>query len=79
MIHGVIRANGAYSEIGEYFFALEQQPDDPLLLLCIGVAYVNYAMGKSVVDKHYMVMRGFAFLYRYSELRNHNQVCQSFC
>ncbi len=37
-------------------------PGEPLLLLCLGVCYINMAMGKKVVDRNRAVLLGFAFL-----------------
>ncbi|KAK9830261.1 hypothetical protein WJX72_010654 [[Myrmecia] bisecta] len=61
---------GAYSTaLGELFHAYRLAPREPLTLLCIGVAYINQAMSKKVLDRDHAVLQAFAFLQEYAEYR----------
>lgn len=48
--------------LSEYFHAYRFLPSEPLLLMCIGVAFLNLATGRKVPDRNRAVLQGFAFL-----------------
>ena len=42
--------------------AYNQAPDEPLTLLCIGVAHLNQAMSRKVPDRDAALLAAFAFI-----------------
>lgn len=48
--------------IGEYFQAYRSGTQQPLILLCIAVAYIQHAMTRKVDDRNRTVLQAFAFL-----------------
>ena len=54
---------GNYSlALNEYMHAYRLAPQEPLVLLCIGVALLNQVMQKKVPDRDRAVLQCFAFL-----------------
>ena len=49
----------------EYFRAYKLMPREPLVLLCIGICYINMVMNKRNADRGETAMQGFSFLYMY--------------
>ena len=61
--HVLSSTAGLYPEaLSEYFHAYRLWPHEPLVLLCIGVTYVNMACTRRVPDRNRAVLQGFAFL-----------------
>ena len=48
--------------VGEFFQAYRLGPQQPLTLLCIGLAYIQQAMTRKVDDRNRTVLQAFAFL-----------------
>ncbi|EFJ04351.1 hypothetical protein SELMODRAFT_432497 [Selaginella moellendorffii] len=57
----------------EYLQAYKQQPEDPFINLCVGVSFINLSQGFRLSNRNQCVLQGFAFLYKYQRLSNHNQ------
>ncbi|EQC33244.1 hypothetical protein SDRG_09227 [Saprolegnia diclina VS20] len=51
--------------VGELTLAHLELPDDPLVLLCIGLAYLNSSMQRTVQDRQQSVVKAFAFFQTY--------------
>lgn len=49
--------------------ACRQLPQEPLLLLCLGVSQINLALSKRAHDRNTAVLRGFGALHAYARLR----------
>lgn len=61
---------GMYGEaISEYYEAYALAPREPLVLFCLGIAFLNYAASKHVPDRHAAVMYAFSFLEEYGRER----------
>jgi general transcription factor 3C polypeptide 3 (transcription factor C subunit 4) len=41
-------------------------PDDPIINLCLGVAYLSHATSRNVGDRHACILKSFAFFVRYA-------------
>ncbi|EJT97237.1 TPR-like protein [Dacryopinax primogenitus] len=54
-----------------FFFlhAYELDPHDPLLCLCLAVAYLGRSMQRQSDNRHHQIVQGLAFLTRYKTLR----------
>jgi general transcription factor 3C polypeptide 3 (transcription factor C subunit 4) len=66
----VLMCGGSYmAALNYYFRAFAITPDDPILNLSIGVAYVQHAMKRLSENRQYQIQQGLAFVNRYYELR----------
>lgn len=63
-------ANGHYMNALNYYFrAYAVQPDNPLTLLSMSIAYGHLAFRKSADNRHYLVLQALAFLREYQDAR----------
>ncbi|KAF2864639.1 hypothetical protein BDV95DRAFT_588668 [Massariosphaeria phaeospora] len=66
----VLCCGGSYlAAINYYFRAFTITPNDPLLSLSIGVAYIQHALKRLSENRQYQIQQGLAFVYRYYDLR----------
>lgn len=71
----VFMSGGTYTSALNYFFrAFALTPEDPVLSLCIGVAYYQHAMKRNSENRQYQIQQGIAFLTRYQDLRNKSKL-----
>ncbi|XP_061082620.1 general transcription factor 3C polypeptide 3 isoform X3 [Conger conger] len=59
--------------LGQYMQAFRSKPNEPLYSLCVGLTFFHMASQKFVIKRHPLLLQGFTFLTRYSELRGHSQ------
>ncbi|XP_052834230.1 general transcription factor 3C polypeptide 3-like [Octopus bimaculoides] len=59
--------------LGEYVNVYRQQPSDPLVNLCIGLAFIHMACQKFSSKKHALLIQGLSFVNAYTELRGECQ------
>ena len=55
--------------VGELTLAHQKHPQDPLILFCIGLAFLSASMQRTINDRQHTVIKAFAFLQRYQECR----------
>eukprot|EP01069_Polyplicarium_translucidae_P011297 Polyplicarium_translucidae@DN3796_c0_g1_i1.p1 len=55
--------------VAEYTRAHRLMPRDDLTCLCLATAYLNLATSRRIADRHSVILRGFAVLARYLEMR----------
>ncbi|KAF3005162.1 transcription factor TFIIIC subunit tfc4 [Curvularia kusanoi] len=66
----VLIAGGSYmAALNYYFRAFTLMPNDPVLNLSIGTAYIQHAMKRLSENRQFQIQQGLAFVYRYYELR----------
>ncbi|KAF2033382.1 hypothetical protein EK21DRAFT_59046 [Setomelanomma holmii] len=66
----VLTCGGSYmAALNYYFRAFAITPDDPILNLSIGVAYIQHAMKRLSENRQFQIQQGLAFINRYYELR----------
>jgi general transcription factor 3C polypeptide 3 (transcription factor C subunit 4) len=66
----VLMCGGSYmAALNYYFRALTLTPEDPILNLSIGVAYIQHAMKRLSENRQYQIQQGLSFVYRYYDLR----------
>jgi general transcription factor 3C polypeptide 3 (transcription factor C subunit 4) len=71
----VLMCGGSYMPALNYYFrAFAITPDDPILNLSIGVAYIQHAMKRLSENRQYQIQQGLAFVNRYYELRTRDNV-----
>ncbi|KAJ8350507.1 hypothetical protein SKAU_G00256370 [Synaphobranchus kaupii] len=59
--------------LGQYMQAVRAKPNEPLYNLCVGLTFFHMSSQKFVIKRHPLLLQGFSFLMRYSELRGHSQ------
>jgi general transcription factor 3C polypeptide 3 (transcription factor C subunit 4) len=73
--HALMCGGGAYQAALNYYFrAYTLCPDDAVLNLSIGMAYVQHAMKRLSENRQFQIQQGLAFVYRYYELRTKDGV-----
>lgn len=55
--------------VGEFTLAHQKQPSDPLILFCIGLAFLSASMQRTINDRQHTVAKAFAFLQHYERAR----------
>uniref|UniRef100_K3WLF4 Uncharacterized protein n=1 Tax=Globisporangium ultimum (strain ATCC 200006 / CBS 805.95 / DAOM BR144) TaxID=431595 RepID=K3WLF4_GLOUD len=55
--------------VGEFTLAHQKQPSDPLILFCIGLAFLSASMQRTINDRQHTVAKAFAFLQHYERTR----------
>ncbi|KAF2278367.1 TPR-like protein [Westerdykella ornata] len=71
----VLAAGGSYTAALNYYFrAFALTPKDPILNLCIGIAYIQHGMKRLSENRQYQIQQGLSFIYRYYELRTESDV-----
>ncbi|TVU44834.1 hypothetical protein EJB05_04295 [Eragrostis curvula] len=57
----------------DYLEAYKLEPKNPLIVLCVGTALINLALGFRLQNKNQCIVHGFAFLYKYLRLCGNSQ------
>jgi general transcription factor 3C polypeptide 3 (transcription factor C subunit 4) len=66
----VLMCGGSYmAALNYYFRAFALTPEDPMLNLAIGVAYIQHAMKRLSENRQFQIQQGLSFVYRYYDLR----------
>lgn len=66
----VLICGGSYmAALNYYFRAFALTPNDPILNLSIGTAYIQHAMKRLSENRQFQIQQGLAFVYRYYDLR----------
>lgn len=55
--------------VGELTLAHHKHPTDPLILFCIGLAFLSASMQRTINDRQHTVAKAFAFLQQYERTR----------
>jgi general transcription factor 3C polypeptide 3 (transcription factor C subunit 4) len=70
-----LSCGGSYmAALNYYFRAFALTPDDPVLNLSIGIAYIQHAMKRLSENRQYQIQQGLAFVNRYYELRTKDDI-----
>jgi general transcription factor 3C polypeptide 3 (transcription factor C subunit 4) len=66
----VLMCGGSYmAALNYYFRAFALTPEDPMLNLAIGVAYIQHAMKRLSENRQFQIQQGLSFVHRYYDLR----------
>uniref|UniRef100_A0A8C6TJJ2 General transcription factor IIIC, polypeptide 3 n=1 Tax=Neogobius melanostomus TaxID=47308 RepID=A0A8C6TJJ2_9GOBI len=71
--HNAMVSGSFKHALGQYVRAFQTHPKTPLYSLCLGLTYFHMASQKYVAKRHALILQGFAFLWRYVELRGECQ------
>ncbi|GAM87484.1 hypothetical protein ANO11243_055090 [Dothideomycetidae sp. 11243] len=67
--HVMAAAQSWTGALNYYFRALSMRPDDPVLLLCVGLSYIQGAMKRQAENRHWSILTGLGFLGTYRRVR----------
>lgn len=70
----LMKGTSYLSALNYYFRAFAITPDDPILNLSIGLAYIQHAMKRLSENRHFQLLQGLTFVHRYHELRTKDNV-----
>ncbi|EEB06773.1 transcription factor tfiiic complex subunit sfc4 [Schizosaccharomyces japonicus yFS275] len=72
LLYGHIMAGGRswIPALNYYSRAYAASPEDPMINLSLGLAYIHRAMQRQTDNRHYQIVQGFTFLYRYYDIRS---------
>ncbi|PRP83047.1 hypothetical protein PROFUN_09902 [Planoprotostelium fungivorum] len=62
-----------FGALKHYFRAYKLSPKEPIISLCIGVAYLGASMNRKLGDRHDAVVKAFTFFDQYSRLNGENE------
>lgn len=71
MLYGHILASGRsyISALNYYTRAYSVLPNNPMIMFCIGLAYLHRSMQRQSENRHMQVLQGMTFLFEYFDLR----------
>ncbi|KAF2267689.1 TPR-like protein [Lojkania enalia] len=72
--HAMANGQNFITALNYYFRAYALTPDDPILNLSIGLAYLQHALKRLSENRQYQIQQGFSFIYRYYDLRTKDGV-----
>jgi general transcription factor 3C polypeptide 3 (transcription factor C subunit 4) len=71
----VLMCGGSYMGALNYLFrAFAVTPDDPVVNLSIGIAYIQHAMKRLAENRQFQIQQGLSFINRYYEIRTKDDV-----
>ena len=71
MIYGhILVAGSSYVYALNYFHrALSLDPKNPMIMLSLGLSYIQYALKRQVDNRQYVIMQGIAMVHQYYTIR----------
>jgi general transcription factor 3C polypeptide 3 (transcription factor C subunit 4) len=61
--------------VPDYFFrAYALDPENAMIQLYIALGYIHYGLKRQSSNRHYLVMQGFAFLFKYYDKRSKSEL-----
>jgi general transcription factor 3C polypeptide 3 (transcription factor C subunit 4) len=71
----VLMCSGSYmAALNYYYRAFALTPDDPIINLGIGLAYIQHGMKRLSENRQFQIQQGLSFVYRYYEIRTKDSV-----
>lgn len=64
------------SALNYFFRAYALDPENPVVLLSIGLSYIHQAIKRQAENRHYMIMQGLSFMQEYRRVREQSSVPQ---
>ncbi|EFR04389.1 hypothetical protein MGYG_07396 [Nannizzia gypsea CBS 118893] len=73
----ILYAGNSFTNALNYFFrAYALDPENPAILLSIGLSYINHSLKRQSDNRHYLVMEGLAFMQEYRRIRSQSSILQ---
>jgi general transcription factor 3C polypeptide 3 (transcription factor C subunit 4) len=73
----ILYAGNSFTNALNYFFrAYALDPDNPAVLLSIGLSYIHHSLKRQSDNRHYLIMEGLAFMQEYRRVRECSKIPQ---
>jgi len=73
----ILYAGNSFTNALNYFFrAYALDPDNPAVLLSIGLCYIHHSLKRQSDNRHYLIMEGLAFIQEYRRVRECSKIPQ---
>ncbi|KAI5285945.1 transcription factor TFIIIC subunit tfc4 [Ascosphaera aggregata] len=78
LIYGhILYAGTSYTNALNYFFrAYALDPENPAILLSIGLSYIHHSLKRQSDNRHYLIMQGLSFMKEYERIISGSNVLQ---
>ncbi|OAX83651.1 hypothetical protein ACJ72_01982 [Emergomyces africanus] len=73
----ILYAGTSFTNALNYFFrAYALAPENPVVLLSIGLSYIHHSLKRQSDNRHYLIMQGLSFLQEYRRVREKSPIPQ---
>lgn len=73
----ILYAGSSFTNALNYFFrAYALDPENPAILLSIGLSYINHALKRQSENRHYFIIQGLSFMNEYRRVREKSELPQ---
>lgn len=73
----ILYAGNSFTNALNYFFrAYALDPENPAILLSIGLSYISHSLKRQSDNRHYLVMEGLSFMQEYRRIRSQSSILQ---
>ncbi|KAM5456860.1 transcription factor TFIIIC subunit tfc4 [Microsporum audouinii] len=73
----ILYAGNSFTNALNYFFrAYALDPENPAILLSIGLSYINHSLKRQSDNRHYLIMEGLSFMQEYRRIRSQSSILQ---
>ncbi|KAF3480705.1 uncharacterized protein GIQ15_06052 [Arthroderma uncinatum] len=73
----ILYAGNSFTNALNYFFrAYALDPENPAILLSIGLSYIHHSLKRQSDNRHYLVMEGLSFMQEYRRVRSQSSIIQ---
>jgi general transcription factor 3C polypeptide 3 (transcription factor C subunit 4) len=74
--HLLYTGNSFTNALNYLFRAFALDPDNPVILLSIGLSYIHNSLKRQAENRHYMILQGLSFMQEYRRVREQSSVPQ---
>ncbi|ODH21706.1 hypothetical protein ACO22_05629 [Paracoccidioides brasiliensis] len=73
----ILYAGASFTNALNYFFrAYALAPENPMVLLSIGLSYIHHSLKRQSDNRHYLIMQGLSFMQEYRRVREKSPIPQ---
>lgn len=73
----ILYAGTSFTNALNYFFrAYALAPENPVVLLSIGLSYIHHSLKRQSDNRHYLIMQGLSFMQEYRRVREKSPIPQ---
>lgn len=73
----ILYAGNSFTNALNYFFrAYALDPENPVVLLSIGLSYIHHSLKRQSDNRHYLIVQGLSFMQEYRKVRGASSVPQ---
>ena len=74
--HMLLTNDSEYEALNYFYRAYALDPGNPMILLSIGVAYIQYGIKRLAPNRHYLIAQGLSFIHKYKDIRLEHSTVQ---